>query len=217
MTAPHIVHPAHVLGNLLMRVGRERQLFFNDASIGVLDNALFLNRAAIAAWPDRSGIQYFSEAATALREAVAFGDGGPDELRHLALILHDGAQLKTFEAWVGHDDLPGALDDAGEAVRLLASLVESSAVSPFSAPRVLAKEMRGDLVAMILTRARVEMACGLIDDAQQSLTEARDVAQRCGPGGEWWEWVEVVGRELAPVQRLGGGGGVERRLWIWVS
>ncbi|MFW7414097.1 hypothetical protein [Demequina sp. SO4-18] len=193
-----------------------RVAYLEDPGAHALGFARHLNAEAIRTWPDRDAPRIFDEATRVLQSAAGAEEVDARVLRDLALILHNAAQLRTFEAMTYLDELPQALDNAREAAALQSELVGLARESPLPQAQAQVPDLVEGLLVMLLTLARVLAACGVLDESQDALAEASALTDEFEQDADWLKWLRLVRRELAPVGDVSGER-PERKLWLWLA
>ena len=166
-----------------------RRAYVEDPESGVIPLARVLNARGLDLVGTEHAARHFAEAAFALTSVIENYGATQSRVRHLVTALANEAHASAFSGDYGWTDLARALDAAESAVRWQRRHLASLADPSRDTPAEVSEDESATLAGLLLTLARVQAACALMDEVRVTYGEA---ARLVGLGGDHEEWREVA-------------------------
>lgn len=176
---------------------------------------------ALNAWSIDEGRQSFAmdlleEAGEVLVRAIDVDGATPVRVHHLVMICANQAQLAASPGAYDGDGLARALERSATAVEYQREFLDHATRLGQAVPPGDVARMRATLAEVLLIRARVQAACGLLDEAAAAYREAEQIISSDRLELEWGDALRTVGEELGcDLEEWGGPLPPDERVLRW--
>lgn len=168
---------------------------------GVVPYAQALNSSGFDNIGMALAAQKFAEAAYALTTVVENYRATPELVRNLVNVLANEAQACAFAGVYGWTDLAAALDASEAAVHWQRELLEHAQDPASEAPAEAVERESAELAGVLLTFARVQAACALLEETHATYGEAARLLESGSTRREQWREVAAsVASEIGVVE-----------------